>query len=236
MVGIAAACPAGVVLTEEDGSTVLMSAGMFKQVMAGEPHAVIVDAATGIITYIHTAKRVYAQGTPEELCGTVRAFLDQSLATMTPEQRAMVRQLLDDRGGRPPKVTVRKVGDGGKVAGLPTTLWEVKADGRKYEEIWITADKLILSELDEPGEALEMVQRLGTCLASATGGAFANRPDNTEAYRALFAEGLTLKARYYRDGEVDESQTKSVEVKELPASEFLPPEDFKKVEFTQLLR
>jgi len=234
--GLAAACSAGVVLTEDDGSTVLISSGMFKQVSPDEPYAVVADAEAGIITFIHTKKRVYAQGTPEELCSTVQAFLDLAQAGMTAEQRAMVRRLLDPGDGKPPEVTVRKAGDGGKVAGLPTTRWVVEANGAKYEELWLTTDEVIVSELGDPGKVMEMVSRLGACLGAATGGAFSSRPDSTAAYRSLFKEGLALRVRSYQDGEVDESETRLVEKRDIPASEFLPPEGYKKTEFMQLLR
>ena len=73
----------------------------------------------------------------------VRDQSQQALQSMPAEQRAMVEKMMKDRmptqqPTQKPPITVRRLNESAQVYGYPCQLYEVRRDGRKIRDLWVT--------------------------------------------------------------------------------------------------
>ena len=69
--------------------------------------------------------------------------MQEALAAMPPEQRALAEQMMQGRMPQPqaapqPKATLSKTGEGDTIAGFDCDYYDVTQDGRKFRELCVT--------------------------------------------------------------------------------------------------
>jgi len=140
----------------------------------------------------------------------------------------MVRQMLQARQGGaaapatpPPRVTVESTSDTETIAGLAARKFRVLADGKLFEEVWLSNDPAIVRELD-PSRAPETIAKLSACQLGQS------RVQETPAYRQLFTHGWPLKSVSHAGGFSRPTVVKT-ERRDLADAEFTPPSDFRKL-------
>jgi len=151
---------------------------------------------------------------------------------MPPAQREQMQQMMKNmRGGGapsgpPPTVTIERTGEVQPIAGLPARKFRVLSNGKLYEEVWLTTDAALLREL-EMSKAPDTFGRMSGCMASMAGG---SRPEGSDEFRKLYAEGWPLKVVYYGSsdgpGPVGMTVTK-VEQHDIADRDFSPPAGFR---------
>jgi Domain of unknown function (DUF4412) len=184
-------------------------------------------------------RRLYWEGTVEEYCQAVRgtmAAAEQQMAehlkNMPPAQREQVEQMMKQMqrgggaaGGPAPRVSVERTGETETIAGLPARKYHVLADGKLYEELWLTTDTALLRELDL-GRAPDTFGRMFACLAGIGSGG--ERVEASGEYRQIFAQGWPLKAVYHGErGAAGRVLVTRMEQREFPEGDFTPPAGFR---------
>lgn len=107
--------------------------------------AIFKDRAMYTLDPASKTYRVIDQATIERLSGGMaeaRKKMEERMASMTPEQRAMVEKMMGRAGGAPgatgaaaSKRVLKNTGRTEKTAGISCTVWEATVDGRKEEEL-----------------------------------------------------------------------------------------------------
>jgi len=232
---IAVPAIAGWVQTDSEGSTTFFSDGRIKETTRGEPFYSVLDANKGTILYVDTAKKRYAMDTVENFCSAIVAEMENAMQQIPKEQRdEMARMMGKGTNKTAPKVSVTKEGDGGTVAGYKTTKYRVTADGKLYEELWLTTDATLMKELG--GLYTRVMKKFGKCMASIQSmGDLPVTPADSPEYKKLEQAGWELKNKTYSFGEPHTHQILKLERKSIPDSEFTVPAGYKKVPAMQIL-
>jgi hypothetical protein len=169
------------------------------------------------------------------------AQMEQMLANMPPEQRAMMERMMD-QGGIPgmelpgmidlPEIEVRDTGRSETQAGYSTRVWEVYEDGALARRVWIAP----WSEVEGGAEARDamagMVEFFDSFLESLPQMS-GNESMMRNPFRYLdMGEGMpVLTHELGDDGSVEqESSVSSVARGRIPGSTFLPPEGYTRQE------
>jgi hypothetical protein len=204
----------------------------------------VLDLTRARVWVADASRRVYWDGTVEEYCGAARATMvaleDQVaelLKSLPPEQREQAAQSLKQQtarftpaGGPAPRVTVERTDQTETIAGLPTHKYRVLADGKLYEELWLTTDAALLHELDL-GRAADTFGRMFACLA----GAGVERVEATGEYRQLFARGWPLRAVHHAEGQATaRTLVRRIEPREIRESDLAPPAGFRAAPLTEV--
>lgn len=237
---------AGFLFVDERGAQMFLSKGRIKHVSSsGEEPVVAVDSTRGRLWVSNPRAKAYWEGTVEEFCTAVKALtggaagaamspemdklMKEKLAGLPPDQQEMVKQMMARSGQAqqaapepPPRVTVEAAGDGENVAGLATKKFRVLADGKLYEEVWLTSDPAITREFDM-GKAPEIIAKFSACQARG-----ASRVQETDAYRQLFAKGWPLKTVAHGGG-FSRPHVVKAERRDIGDAEFAPPSGYKKL-------
>ena len=238
---------AGFVFVDERGAQLLLQKGRLKHVSpGGDDPVVAVDSARARIWVSNPRARAYWECTIDEFCGVVKGMLGgvagsggglppevektlkDQMASLPPEQQAMVKQMLQARQGQaaapagpPPKVTVEPTSDTETIAGIAARKFRVLADGKLFEDVWLSSDPAIARELD-PSRAPETIAKLSACQLGQS------RVQEAPAYRQLYTQGWPLKSVSHAGGFGRPTVVKA-ERRELPDAEFTPPSDFRKL-------
>lgn len=213
---------AGLVMTYKDRSTVYYQDGKVAH-KDKTPHWSAVDARKGIITFINDSAKTYSSGTPEEMCKSFEKSMEQMMAQVPPEYRAM---MFGD--GKPPRVTIKNLGSGGKVAGYPTQKYEVTKNGKSYSVSYISTDKRLLNATGMKWSDM-----------SKLGGAFdgcmsmdPTDPEKTEVYQKLMSKGIVLKEKMSIS---EATEVTKIEIKKVAGSVFAVPKGYKKKSFDEMM-
>lgn len=162
----------------------------------------------------------------------------QALQGMSAEQRALVEGMMKDRmpvqePARKPQTTVRRLDQSAEVYGYPCQLYEVRRDGRKIRDLWVTDWSNIQggSELApvfaDMGqfhqEMMDAMPRMG-----GQSGGMGDSPYSTMKE----INGLPVASRDYADDGSVESETalRSARLQQLDPSTFEPPSGYKRQE------
>jgi uncharacterized membrane protein len=178
---------------------------------------------------------------------------ERQLEKLSPEQREQMRQFVEKltqmsqqakrRAAAAPtaprEVLVQSTTETAIVAGLLARKYQVFVGGRVYEDIWLTPDLSLASELNVERTA-DTFGRMVGCLA----GARKQSDDVVEAspeYARLYRLGWPLKIVLYEDaqGKPVEGQTRLLVTKmerlDVPESEFTLPADYQRAPLDEVL-
>ena len=106
------------------------------------------------------------------------------------------------------------------------------SNGKLYEEMWLTTDPALLREL-EMTKAPDTFGRMSGCMAAMAGGP---RPEASDEFRKLYAEGWPLKVIYHGEtggGPAGTTVTK-VEQRNISEAEFTPPTGYKSAPLSEV--
>lgn len=198
----------------------------------------IVDAKKGTMTMVNPKGRSYAKHSTEEFC----EFMSAITEGWSPETRAMVEQADKERAARkPPKVSVRKVGSGGVIAGYKTIKYSVTVEGKPHldEDVWIATEGSIIKDLMKRMKKFEkMGEKMEEEMESCGAGSGEFRPEDSPQYKKLILKGWLMKSVRKNVGWGDPEVVKEVvklEKRKIPASEFQPPRGYKKISFSEMM-
>ena len=156
--------------------------------------------------------------------------MQEQMANLPPEQRQMMEQMMRQMTpspARPPKVTSRRLGSGGKINNFPTDKYELYENGKKSMEIWATEWKNLGLSPDD----FKVFEQFGKFMEKM-GGPFARMTE----YRLLHKEDYGIKGfpvrsvQYERGAASFVSDLKEVRKERLASSLFELPPGLRKVE------
>jgi hypothetical protein len=241
-----AAADAGWVIVDEGGDQTLLSRGRLKMApKKAEGHSMVLDVGRARMWVADAGRRAYWEGPVEEYCQAVRgtmAAVDKQMAEamkdMPPAQREQMMQMMKQMGrgapgaaGPPPRVTVERTAETQTIAGLAARKYRVLADGKLYEELWLTTDAALLRELDL-GKAPDTFGRMFACMV----GGGSDRVETSAEYRQVYAQGWPLKAVYHGEGgAAGRAMVTQVEKRDVPEREFAPPGGFRAAPLAEIL-
>ena len=249
----------GYLLVDKDGDRTLVSKGKVKE-LAGDddgPQSVF-DLAAARAWMSNPERRVYWEGTIDELCSTIRETaasmakqmeqsIESQLARLPPESRAKVEEMRknlaakraaeDANQGRGPGVVkVERTNETATIADQPTRKYRVLVDGRLYEEDWLTTDPALSKEfaLDK---ASAVMSRVSACAQSGDPeGSRESGVDEGRVYEQLYPQGWPLKAVSHAGGKTrTKNEIAHVERKDVSESEFRPPAGYRKAPLADVM-
>jgi hypothetical protein len=240
------AAAAGWVIVDEGGDRTMLSRGRLKIApRRAEGHSLMLDVGRARMWIADAGRRAYWEGPVEAYCEAVRgtmAAVDRQVAEamkdLPPAQREQMLQMMKQMGRpvpgtpvTPPRVTVERTGETQTIAGLTARKYRILADGRLYEELWLTTDAALLRELDM-GRAPDTYGRMFACMV----GGGSERVEASEAYRQVYAQGWPLKAVHHgQGGRAGRSVVTQVDQRDVPEGEFTPPAGFRAAPLAELL-
>jgi len=206
----------------------------------------IADYAQDRFTLINPSKQYFWSGSIDEYVSDMSAQRQNAMRDRTsklpiPQKKkdeVAAKKAAD--GGKPPTIDLAKLppvslsstGQTEKIAGYDTEKYEAKVDGELFQEIWIAPALDLSSDLDAV-RFLAQQQKTGAAMLGKSSKQY-NALYNNEQYRALLAKGFVLKTiTHHLAGSFERAAT-SVKQADVPASEFVVPENYRKVRLTDL--
>lgn len=196
---------AGWVFQHMSGDVMYIASGKSKEVSGDDGTWSVYDGTSGNISMISDEKRLYWQGSVNELCK---------------ELKKMVPQM----GESPPRPEVNIDHEGSEsIAGLKVQKYRVMADGQLYEEIWVAENKNLEEEMKL---LLKYEKELMECSPAQTMEEMVGRDPGYEK----IVNGYVMKQVTYESGmEVEGDEVVSVEQKDIPGSKFDVPAGYRRV-------
>lgn len=163
--------------------------------------------------------------------GEMRKKMEAQMANMTPEQRAMMEQMMGKMGGAgpgkaPAKRDVTSTGRTETVGGYKCTLWEVKVDGVKESELCAAAP----GSLPGGSEMMNTMREMGEMLKGLTQGLGSMaRKTAADAWADLAKiGGIPILTRDFEDGKAtSETRLSVIRSESVAASMFDVPAGYK---------
>jgi len=254
------AAGAGFVFVEDNGDETILQRGRMRlkpRDPSGSSFAM--DLTRARMWMSDPARRAYWEGTVEEYCATARGTfrqvltetqrdLEKEIQSLPPAERERARAMLRQLGGlgQPtpgagaagapkPQVAVERTSETETIAGLPTRKYRILADGRLYEELWLTTDPAITRELD-PQRASDTLGRMMACMLDANPRGGPPGVEDDPEYRKLYLAGWPLRSVYHGSGGASGRSTiLKAERREVNDAEFAPPAGLRRVSLGELL-
>lgn len=231
----AGAASAGVVIEWQDGELAFLEGGKFKSEADGS--WVVFDTVNETMTSVNDLRQSYSIANIDQFCTAIITLYDEQLSQIPEELRAMVEEqmkALDGQGAPAARFEIREAGNGGYVAGYPTTKYEVFRDGEKEKEFYL-AEKTLANTETEVSKIWDMAFRLSEC----------SDPDKKRSvmvveqdpvYRKLVATGWVMKEVDFSADEPQIEVVLSMEEKPVAPAEFDPPENYRKLSPVDFMR
>ncbi len=228
---------AGWVEVDKHAGTMYISEnGLIKNIPPGKSGVwTIMDLNDGTVTMVNTRTRTYTIIYPEKFCTQVTSMMNNMMAGMPPEQRAMMAEMMNGSGKRPsPKVTVVKKGFGGKMQGYNTVKYGVAVNGRPYKDIWLAPEAPIMKDVRRfISKSTEMSAQMESCSQMGPG-AQGPAPETSKEYSALAQKGWLMKEVNLKSRKV-EKEVESLKRKSIASSEFHVPAGYRKVSMREMM-
>lgn len=207
--------------------------------------AAVFDLDKGEMLQINHKEKSYVKATPEEffkflseIQTKVRAQLDEQLSKLPPDQKAAVEKKLKEQGMLPPEsnepknLTLKKTGESKEIAGYSSEKVEVYKDGKLHEEVWLSED---IKEIDM--EKMSEYMRKIKEISDSLGGTDAISDKESEVYKELYESGFPMrKVEHFSESNKTVEEIVKVTESDIPASEFLPPSDYKEMTLEQIMK
>lgn len=214
---------AGIFMINEDGSKTYISDGKLKEI--SEDDGTIMDSKSGDFIYFSPLKKIYTRGKISDYCESMKKIMDQMIASMSPEYKKLLGV---GKKQKPPEVEIVSKGDGGIIAGYKTEKYNVLVNGKPHETVWLATDASLINEFKSLVDMLSEFQKCSNIMD------FGAPPvEFSPEYIKLMEKGLILKSIEYEEGmENTTTNTVSIEIKDIPDSEFQVPAGYKEMSFT----
>jgi hypothetical protein len=182
-------------------------------------HTVIVDAASKKMLVINDGEKTYMEITQADT-ERMAAFINAQRASMPPEQRKKLEQMLG--GAKPPEFKFEKMGGKKTVNGFSCEMYRFLEDGKPKDEVCLAPwSPSFVTRADFAG-VLKFSQELQKSLGNLAGGAA--RSNFTEFEKA---PGFPV-LRHSLDGQREDEVLKSAKRGSIPASTFAVPAGYTK--------
>lgn len=224
------------VIEDRDGSITYISGDWIKTIDPEEEgFTSIYNLSAGKLILINTDTESYSEGSLDDYCQALNEMTSSMMEGMTPEQKEMMEAYMSQSNSGPaPEVKIESRGAGENIAGYSTEKYAVMVDGELYEEVWISSDEALMKLVDLYKKMEPMTMEMVKCSAMEIN--LDNDPDFSEAYLDLMHKGMELKSVRHEYGSPEPgTDIIRVEKTSIPASEFKPPANFKKVDFQPFL-
>lgn len=217
----------GLVVTDSDGTTTLVSNGKLKSIsMDSMESQMVLDLERETITVIDQSKKTASHGTIDEYCAAMQKMsqvMAQRMQEMRDQTMSDMPKSMTESQSSIQQVTVEHVGSGGNIAGYATDKYEVYVDGELYEEVWASKDQDFFREL---GDISPMI-RFFSCVSRMTG---THSVESNSDYQSMLQSGWMLKSIEHGDGYPEVMvDVRQIEKKSIPDSEFEIPAGYKKM-------
>ena len=249
---------AGYRLTDKEGDETLVSKGRVKeQSTEGAGPESVFDLASARAWMSNPDRRIYWEGTIEELCSTIRETaqamakqmeqaMNAEMSKLSPEQRAKLDEIRNnmkakraeaekEAAKKPGVVKVEPAGDGEKIADQPTRKVRVRVDGELFQEAWVTTEPAFAKEfaLDK---ASKVMSRVSACAESGDPNGRGKGVDEALIYQKLYEQGWPLKVVVYVGGKPrTKTEINKIEKVDIPEKEFSPPSGYQKATLGEVM-
>jgi hypothetical protein len=215
---------AGIFMIEEDGSKTFIANGKLKEI--SEDEGMIMDSKLGDFIYFNPGNKIYTRGKISDFCESMNKIMEQMIASMPPESKKMLGV---GEKQKPLKVEIVSECDGGTVAGYKTEKFNVLANGESHQTVWLATDASLTKEIKSLVGMLSEFQKCSKIMD------FGAPPvELSPEYIKLMEKGMILKSVEYEEGlENTATNTVSIEIKNIPDSEFQVPVGYKEMSFTE---
>jgi len=234
---------AGWIEVDKSGDKSLSSEGREKEIPQDKSQEWDMhDINKGIITSVDPTNKAYTEATLDEMCKVYKKIGEDMGKATSPQQRAMMEQMMAMQPKEPPKVFVKNAGKSDTIAGFKTTKYIVTANGKPFSELWITTNASPLKDITKYGKKKNIyAQKMAKCMAAMGGfmASMSNSPEFSPEYLKIKDEkGWVLREIKY-EGEnfpVFETDVVKLEKRKIPGSEFNPPAGYKKLTYLEWMR
>jgi hypothetical protein len=205
---------------------VVLQANRIKTLTLGEGGkpvwAFILDLGAETMAQVNYARRSYAAAPIREVVQSLEEAEDA-----TPQSRSM-----KDRECPQPRIEVRKTDQRATIAGYPAVRYEILSDAKLHTELWLTKEISAWQEVDIQKLAWFGAQMAkgAPCSPSLEGRGLLG----TDPSWNLADQGFPVRV-VNRTGRGGTTEVVKAERREVPSSEFLPPEGFMKKTFHDLM-
>lgn len=204
----------------------------------------IFDLNKETITLINPVKMVYWNGTvsdyKKDIKKAMQSAMEEQLENAGEEQKEMIRNMyqgmmesIDDPSkfaGEEPdeyQLEIEKTTEKERIAGYQAVKYQVKVNKRLKEEAWLSESNRAHREFD----INKFYIIFGDFISQAGTGAYYQ---NDEKYIEFAKLGFPLKSINYFGGYESFSEVTNLERKNMDASEFTPPKNYKKVSLIEV--
>jgi len=208
----------------------------------------VIDYNKDRFTVINTEKEYFWTGSVEEYVRemqqgrqaamrervAVAGMADRIKRKATEEAKARDTSrtpLAVDKSTLPP-ISITNTGQKEKIAGYDTEKYDVKVDGELFQEFWFAPGLNLSADLDA-AKYLAQQEKTGAGMAGKSAKAH-NALYHDPQYRALMEKGFVLKSVVHHLAGGYERVATSVAQKDVPASVFAVPEDYRRVRLDDL--
>jgi len=225
--------------------------------MVGDGNTFMMDFAKNLFITADQERQVYWSGTVDTYLQEVKTFqqaandlaraqMVEAIKEMPLDQRKAMEDLLQQMPSanassrsvpvaRKPAVTIELTAETATIAGHHTSKIMVYADGKPYQEVWLTTNLTMQADLD-----LKRLRELQVQLTQAIMGNIPDRQSVEEdpAYTQLLTQGYPIKIVELGEGGEAESVTEVLRIdkRDLAEREFQAPEEYRHIDLREFFR
>lgn len=201
----------------------------------------MLDVDKGLMYFIRPDKKMYAAVRPEEMSkqsdqmmGDMMKKMEEQLKGMPEEQKKQImKQMKEQMAGQQgkaaakpePKIEIIKTSVKEKIAGYSTVKYQIMADGKLVEELWLADAIKIGKEMD--------LEKMDEMMSKMDMGSEDMSYKTDKAVTALFKKGYPLRESY-PDSNMTTETTKATKTK-VPGDKFKIPAGYKKGKFSEVM-
>jgi len=208
--------------------------------------AAIFDLNNGEMIQIDTSGKRYIAAKPEEyfkviqeMTSKMKIEIERQLSQLPPDKKAQMEEMMKAQGihlpgstTKPKKLTLQKTDKSESIAGYKSLKYEIYEDGKLAEEVWtnnsVVNDVIDMQELSNYFQKIKDLSESAEFLSLDSQGQM--------VYKEVFESGFPMKKiDHESDGNIYIEEVTKVSKSNIPASEFQPPADYKKITMREMM-
>jgi len=211
--------------------------------------SVIFYLDTGDIIQVDNVSRTYSSTKAKDYFSyynkyalKMKSAMQQQLSGLPPDQRARAEARMKQQGIKLPgtnngplNITIKNTGNEKKIAGYKSLKYEISRSGILDEEVWISSDERIQTELDMKKMADYLLELKK--IEDSLGGDISFNGESDKAYEQLYSQGFPMNSiDFISSGKPIIEETVKVSKKNIDNGEFNAPIGYRKVPLEQMLQ
>jgi len=235
---------AGVVVTDTEGSVIMIQDGKVKHSGGGqEKGSLILYPAKNMVIIVNDRDKTYIQTTPDEFCNAIKAKMHEMMEAIPPAQRRMMEEMGMGRTHKV-KIRVEEAGNGGSIAGYNTVKYNVYKNDELFQEIWIAKGTPVEREIRDIKDIVVLSKKVEEC-AKGMGVMNEHMPLlSSKEYQRIFEKGWVMKrVTHYTTPPMmaggqraEVIEVEGIEERGIPSSEFQPPKGYRRISIREMFR